>query len=83
MKCGRSPCSMDSRSVAVALVLILLSPLAGSIAAPSANSEHTPLDSTGFQLIEEGLTTEIPDSGTNLVGFQPKLVGTHFIRFRS
>ena len=51
---------MDSRSVAVALVLILLSPLAGSIAAPSANSKHTPLDSTGFQLIEEGLTTEIP-----------------------
>ena len=51
---------MDSRSVAVALVLILLSPLAGSIAAPSANSKHTPLDSTGLQLIEEGLTTEIP-----------------------
>ena len=51
---------MDSRSVAVALVLVLLSPLAGSIAAPSANSKHTPLDSAGFQLIEEGLTTEIP-----------------------
>ena len=51
---------MDRRSIAVALVLILLSPLAGSIAVPSENSNHTPLDSTGFQLIEEGLTTEIP-----------------------
>ena len=51
---------MDSRSVAISLVLILLSPLAGSIAAPSANSKHTPLASTEFQLIEEGLTTEIP-----------------------
>ena len=52
---------MDSRSIAVALVLILLSPLAGSIAAPSSNPEHTPLDSGGLQLIEEGLTTEVPD----------------------
>ena len=60
MKYGGSPRSMDSRSVAVALVLILLSPLVGSIAAPSGNSKHTPLDSTGFQLIEEGLTIEIP-----------------------
>lgn len=51
---------MDNRSIAVALVLILLSPLAGSIAVPSANSNYTPLDSTGFQLIEEGQTTEIP-----------------------
>ncbi|MEL0268220.1 MAG: S8 family serine peptidase, partial [Euryarchaeota archaeon] len=51
---------MDSRSIAVALVLILLSPLVGSIAAPSSNSEHTPLDSGGLQLIEEGLTTEVP-----------------------
>ena len=51
---------MDNRSIAVALVLILLSPLAGSIAVPSANSNHAPLDSTGFQLIEEGQTTEIP-----------------------
>ena len=51
---------MDNRSIAVALVLILLSPLAGSIAVPSANSNYTPLDSTGFQLIEVGQTTEIP-----------------------
>ena len=51
---------MDNRSIAVALVLILLSPLAGSIAVPSANSNYAPLDSTGFQLIEEGQTTEIP-----------------------
>ena len=51
---------MDNRSIAVALVLILLSPLAGSIAVPSANSNYAPLVSTGFQLIEEGQTTEIP-----------------------
>ena len=51
---------MDNRSIAVALVLILLSPLAGSIAVSSANSGYTPLNSKGFQLIEEGQTTEIP-----------------------
>ena len=54
---------MDNRSVAAALVLILLSPLAGSIAAPSVNSSHRPLDSAGFQLIEKGQTTEIPIQG--------------------
>ena len=54
---------MDNRLVAAALVLILLSPLAGSIAAPSVNSSHNPLDSTGFQLIEKGQTTEIPIQG--------------------
>ncbi len=54
---------MDNRSIAAALVLILLSPLAGSIAAPSVNSSHNPLDSTGFQLIEKGQTTEIPIQG--------------------
>ena len=54
---------MNSRSIAVALVLILLSPLAGSIAAPSVNSIHAPLDSTGVQLIEKGQTIEIPIQG--------------------
>ena len=51
---------MDRKSIALALVLILLSPLIGSIAAPSANSKQTRLDSTGLQLIEESQTTEIP-----------------------
>ena len=54
---------MNSRSIAVALVLILLSPLAGSIAAPSVNSIHAQLDSTGVQLIEKGQTIEIPIQG--------------------
>ena len=54
---------MDRRSIAVAIVLILLSPLIGSIAAPSANSKQMGLDSTGLQLIEEGQTTEIPIQG--------------------
>ena len=54
---------MDNRSIAAVLVLILLSPLAGSIAAPGVNSSHNPLDSTEFQLIEKGQTTEIPIQG--------------------
>jgi len=54
---------MVRRSVAVALVLILLSPLAGSIAAPSTDSILSQLDSTGLQLIEDGQTNEIPIQG--------------------
>ena len=54
---------MDRRSVAVALVLILLSPLAGSVAAPSSNVGQRQLDPTGLQLIEQGQITKIPQQG--------------------
>ncbi len=51
---------MNRRSVALALVLLLMSPLAGSIAAPGVDEGRVPLDSTGIQLIEAGQTTEVP-----------------------
>ena len=40
----------------MALVVLMLSPLAGSLSAPT----HRFLDSDNLQLIEEGQTTEIP-----------------------
>ena len=51
---------MNRRSVALGLVLLLMSPLAGSIAATSQDEGRVPLDSTGIQLIEAGQTTEVP-----------------------
>ena len=52
---------MNSRSVAVALVLLLMSPLAGSIAATSAEESLEPLDAKGLQMIEVGQTIEVPN----------------------
>lgn len=52
---------MNRRSVALGLVLLLMSPLAGSIAATSQDEGRVPLDSTGIQLIEAGQTTEVPE----------------------
>ena len=47
---------MSRRMVAMALVVLMLSPLAGSLSAPT----HHFLDSDNLQLIGEGQTTEIP-----------------------
>ena len=44
-------------------MLILLSPLAGSVAAPSSNVGQRQLDPTGLQLIEQGQITKIPQQG--------------------
>ena len=51
---------MERRLVALLLVIILVSPLVGSIAATNSDDDLKPLDSTGIQLINEDQTTEPP-----------------------
>ena len=51
---------MERRLVALLLVIILVSPLVGSIAATNFDDDLKPLDSTGIQLINEDQTTEPP-----------------------
>ncbi len=51
---------MERRLVALLLVIILVSPLVGSIAATNFDDDLKPLDSTGIQLIKEDQTTEPP-----------------------
>lgn len=51
---------MERRLVALLLVIILVSPLVGSIAATNSDDDLKPLDSTGIQLINVDQTTEPP-----------------------
>ena len=51
---------MNRCPIALALVILLISPLSGSIAASSSNISESPTHFSGPQLIEPGHSAEVP-----------------------